>query len=78
MEFIVYRTSDCESEIGQKQPCKEAYKKLFVVEGKERQFYCVEIKTLEELCEFEKLYGEIIITRLEELPCIEIYDYWRE
>jgi len=38
----------------------------------------LEINTLEELLSFIKEHGDVIVSFYEDMPCIEIYDDYRE
>lgn len=65
MEFQVFRTS------GEYQrPCERCYLR--------NNRYMVTINDLDELIEFSKKYGEIIIYDEGGVPQLEIYDDWRE
>lgn len=69
MKFEVTRTSTWfEEDIR----CEEARQEEFG--------WVVEINTLEEIIEFIKKYGRIVLDadKKDELPKIEIYDDWRE
>lgn len=48
--------------------------------GRERIYFAININTLEDLVEFSKKYGEIIIEPddIENRHCITIYDYYLE
>ncbi|MBU5669602.1 hypothetical protein KQI68_07085 [Peptoniphilus sp. MSJ-1] len=75
MIFKIERTSDFVKHNQDKCPIKEAYKGK--IKGKE--WFLIEIKTIEELLELENKYGELIITTFcYDFPTIEIYDYYRE
>ena len=87
MEFIVSRTSkfdiknesDLGIDINKYKPVKRIIKTKNMMYP--RTYYTININSLEELIEFQKKYGEIIITsnmwnkRYKE---IEIYDDYRE
>ena len=78
MKFAIERTSDWN---GEKKPCEEA---VLVKEGSAHTDpeYHIEINSLEALVELMKREGEIIIKEggyyEDGLPCIEIYDTYRE
>lgn len=75
MKFEVERTSDI---FGHEPPCKEA---VLVDDKSAFKTYTMEINSLEELMEFIKKNGEIVITpphTSSNLYIIEIYDTWRE
>ena len=75
MKFIVIRTSDryIEDEIS---PCENS------VFDKEEKAWIIEINSIEELLSvLKKCNHDIIISQKaynSELPCLEIYDDWRE
>ena len=73
MKFIVSRTSVLLKE----KPCKEA--KREIVQGVPE--WVVEIKTLDDLIEFYKKYGDLVLMKswTDRIPFeIEIYDGCRE
>lgn len=67
--FVVFRTSDW---YGEKKPCEEAIQK-----GED---WFVTLKDMDELLSFIRKYGHCVVSNYKgnELPCIEIYDYYRE
>lgn len=80
MKFKVERTSMRYREL---KPCEEAYEGNILWIGSDKYIKCwyVDINSLQELLDFEKKYGDIIITTSlfdNKTPVIEIYDYYRE
>ena len=75
MKFIVKRTSGRYIE-DETSPCENA------VVDNEEEGWVIEINSIEELLSFvEKCSDEIIISPKaynSEMPCLEIYDDWRE
>jgi hypothetical protein len=72
MKFLIERTSNNEYA---KQPCPEAY--AGYIDGD----WVVHIEDLDDLIDFVKRYGNIIISAessYNTLPTIEIYDDYRE
>jgi hypothetical protein len=65
MEFKIGRTCDDTS-----KPCEQAYQK-----GK---YWYIEIKTLEELLQFQEIIEEDLIIFFRKKAEIEIYDEYRE
>lgn len=77
MKFEITRTSTWfEEDIR----CEEARQEDYVKNNHLCKRWVVEINTLEEIIEFIKKYGRIVLDADEryELPKIEIYDDWRE
>ena len=77
MKFEVTRTSTWFNEDIR---CEEARQEEFVCNEHLYKRWVVEINTLEEIIEFIKKYGNIVLDadKKDELPKIEIYDDWRE
>lgn len=75
MKFIVIRTSGCYTE-GEISPCENA-----VFDNQEKA-WIIEINSIDELLSvLKKCNHDIIISPKaynSELPCLEIYDDWRE
>lgn len=65
MEFQVFRTSG-----RYERPCEMCYLR----NGR----YMTTINDLDDLIEFSKKYGEIVIYDEHGVPQLEIYDDWRE
>lgn len=76
MKFLVTRTS-LYNRWGSNSPCKEAKQEM----SEDGPIWTIEINTLEELINFRKKYGDIILT-ISIYPeidyKIEIYDDYRE
>ena len=69
MEFIIVKTSTNYLTDNNKKPCKEAF---------QVKKWAVQINTLNELYDFVKEHGNIIISIIDSDPKIEIYDEYRE
>lgn len=78
MNFIVIRTSSPHNI----QPCPEAVpiEKKTPITGRSMIVWKVQLDTLEDILNFSKKYGELIIDSSydNENPSIEIYDDYRE
>ena len=80
MRFKVYRTSDRTS--GKKPPCESAMAetithKSWDGETYEDTIWTLELATLQDLVNFAQRVGSLVLIA-EEMPLIEIYDYYRE
>lgn len=72
MKFKVIRTSDFFTYRKKEDPPKGCFK--------EKDFFVLEVDSIEELVETCNYLGEVIILPNKEdgLPVLEIYDDWRE
>lgn len=75
MKFMIFRTSGDEP-----SPCDEAFLHGITPMGK--NIWVIDINSLDELLAFSNKYGDIIVGKChricDDLPCIEIYDTYRE
>ncbi len=78
MKFMIKRTSAGDD----KCPCDESHREEFVYsDGIQTTRWFIEINTLEELIEFSKTYGLLVVGLAWEdwsIPFVEIYDDYRE